>query len=216
MKIPKIFIPEKGLEDKINQLEEEPKIYKKECEKKPYNEELEKLLSEFNHAWTDYEAIYPRVKALAEQAGYSQIKDSSNCEYWVKPTDFGESYMLVVFGKKFEKHYIFARLKEDNVKKFYNRLEYQRKMVYPKSFTLIGLVLSASLTVAYACSSFPIGNFLRDMVSWMIPSMFTVPTIVSIPSIVKYMRNRIGRGLDKYCVGLVIGDDKKTLEAAFS
>ncbi len=216
MKIPKTFIPEKGLEDKINQLEEEPKTNKKDPEKKPYSEELENLLSEFHLVWTDYEAIYLRVKALAEKAGYAQIKNSSNCEYLVKPTDFEESYMLVLFGREFEKHYIFARLKEDKVKKFYNRLEYRRKMVYPKSLMLTGLALSASLTMSYACYSLPVGTFLRDMVSWMIPSMFTIPAILSIPRIVRYMRNRIGRGLDKYCVGLIINDDKKALEAAFS
>jgi len=216
VKLPKIFIPEKGLEDKINQLEEEPKTNKKDPEKKPYSEELEKLLSEFHPVWTDYEEIYLRVKDLAEKAGYSQIKNSSNCEYLVKQTDFGESYMLVLFGRKFEKHYVFARLKEDKVKKFCNRLEYQRKMVYPKSLMLTGLALSASLTISYACYSLPVGTFLRDMVSWMIPSMFTIPTILLTPRIVRYVRNRVGKGLDKYCVGLIVNDDRKALEAAFS
>ncbi len=216
MKVPKTFIPEKGLEDKINQLGEEPKINKKDPEKKPYSEELEELLSEFNPVWTDYETIYLRVKDLAEKAGYGQIKKSSNCEYLVKPTDFGESYMLILFGRKFEKHYLFARLKEGKVKKFCNKLEYKRKMVYTKSLALTGLILSASFTAYYVCYSFPVGSFLRDLISWMIPSMFTIPTILSLPKITRYMRKRIGKGLDKYCVGLIINDDKKALEAAFS
>ena len=216
MKIPKTFIPEKGLEDKINQLEEEPKINKKDPEKKPYSEELEKLLSEFHLVWTDYEAIYPRVKDLAEKSGYGQIKNSSNCEYLVKPTDFGESYMLAIFGRKFEKHYVFARLKEDKVKNFCNKLEYKRKMVYTKSLALTGLILSASFTMYYVCYSFPVGGFLRDVISWMIPSMVTIPTILSLPKITRYMRKRIGKGLDKYCVGLIVNDDKKALEAAFN
>lgn len=216
MRIPKAFIPEKGLEDKINQLGEEPQITKKDPEKKPYSEELEKLLSEFNPAWTDYDTVYSKVESLTEQVGYTKTKHTPMCDYWVKQTDFERSYVLASFGKKFEKHYIFAMIKNEKVKNFCNKLEFQRRTVYPKALMTVGLALSASFAVYYPCSLYPPGNLLRDMASWMIPSMFTIPTILSIPKIARYVRNRVGKGLDKYCVGLIVNDDRKALEAAFS
>jgi len=216
MRIPKIFLPEnKNLEDKVEQLAKEPKTHEKECRAK-HSEELEKLLSKFYPPYVDYDLIHSEVTDLAENMGYKQINKKSSYEYWVKPTGFGESYVLVSFGKKSEKYYMFARIKDENFEKFCNKLEYQRKMICPKSFILTGFVLSASLTMSYVCSSSPIGNFLKDVVSWMMPSMFTIPAVLSIPSIVQYMRRRIGKGLDKYCIGLIIGDDRKALEAAFS
>lgn len=216
MKIPKTFLPEKGLENKLGQLTKEPKTYEKEYEKKPYSEELEKLLSEFNPIYTDYDMVYLGVKTLAEKTGYKQINEKPGYEYWVKPTGFGESYILVSFGKKSEKHYMFARAKDENVQKFYKRLEHRRKMVYPKSFLITGSALIASSSMIYACATYPEGTFLREILYWMLPSMVTAPTVLSIPRIIKYVRNRVGKGLDKYCIGLIAGDDKKALEAAFS
>jgi len=216
MKIPKSFLPEKGLEEKINQLGEEPKINKNNPEKKPYAEELELLLSEFKPAWTDYDTVYCKVELLAEKAGYTKTKHTPMCDYWVKPADFGGKYVLASFGKRFQKHYIFAMMKEDKVKKFCKRLEYQRRMVYPKTLLLAGSVISLSLPLSYACSSFPAGNFLKDMVSWVLPSFIAMPALLSIPHVARYFRKRIGKGLEKYCTGLILNDDKKAVEAAFS
>lgn len=217
MKIPKTFLPEKGLENKINQLAEEPKVYKKENDTTPYREELEALLADLNPGWIDDDRVHHKVDELLGKTGYTQIQNEKfHYEYWAKNVSFGENYMLTRFGRKYDLHYAFARIKDSNVEKFCKKFEYQRKMIYPKSFLISGIAISVSLATSYICSSYPQGNFLKDMLSWMIPGVITAPAILSIPSIVRYVRNRTGKGLEKYCIGMVIGDDKKALEAALS
>jgi len=216
MKIPKAFLPEKGLENKLEQLTKAHKTFEKEYDKK-YGRDVEKLLSDFHPPYVDYDFMHPEVTDLAEKIGYKQTNKKSKYEYWIRPMGFGESHILVSLGKKSKNHYyLFARLKDGNVEKFCNKLEYKRKMVYPKTILLTGAAFLASLTLSYACYSMPTGNFFRDLVSWVTPSLFPILTLYCASKIAKYTRKRVGRGLDKYCIGMIRGDDKKALEAAFS
>lgn len=220
MKIPKTFVPEKGLENKIEQLIEEPKTYKKEYKTKEdteLEEELKDLLKEFDYSpfWQECKSVYPKAKRLLTRTSYKQITNKKfKYEYWAKPIGGEENYLLTIFENK--QRYAFSRIKDESIEKFCKKFEHQRKMVYPKSFLLTGLAVSASLATSYLFSSYPQGTFLKDLLSWMMPSMVTIPTILSIPSIVKYVRKRVGKGLEKYCIGMIIGNDKKALEAAFS
>ncbi len=217
MKIPKTFLPEKELENKINQLVEEPKTYKKDDKTNVNSTELEELLKEFNSPWVDYDSVYTKAFQLLSKTGYAQINDKKfKCEYWTKLVSPDESYLFTVYGKKYEQHYIFSRIKNDKVEKFCKKFERRRKMVYLKSFLLTGLAISGFLSTSYLFSYYPQGNFLRDLLSWMAPSMLVIPTILSIPRVIKYIRGRTTKGLEKYCIGMITGDDKKALTAAFT
>lgn len=218
MRIPTTFLPEKGLENKIEQLAEKPKAYKKENETTPYREELEALLANLNREWIDDDIVHLKVDTLLGKTGYTQIKNEKfHYEYWTKTADIGESYLLTRYGKKYDPHYTFARIKDSNIEKFCKKFEYKRKLAYPKAFLLTGLALSGSLMICYMCDSYLKGaSFLIDFLSYTIPAISTIPVIFSIPRIMKYMRDRTGKGLEKYCIGMVTGDDKKSLEAAFS
>ncbi|MBM3199511.1 hypothetical protein FJZ53_01150 [Candidatus Woesearchaeota archaeon] len=217
MKLPKIFLPDQNLELKLEQLIQNPKVQEKEQEK-PYDEELQKLFSHFNPVWTDYEEVHSTVDDLAAKLGYSKLDEHKwfKYDYWSKPAGLEESYLLTRFGKKYNKHYAFARIKNCNVDKFCKKLEYQRAMVYPKTFAMSGAAFAGAIALGSLCSTYPQGNFLKDMLSWMIHGWVGIMAILSIPRILGYANKKVGKGLDKYCTGLIIGDDKKALEAAFS
>ena len=142
MEIPKLLIPEKNLDEKIEQLKENASIRKEEPIEYPLPAvgpaEVEKLLNDYdyvhglppglNHSIDiDSEISDMLIKSGYKLVKHNRLKWYLSYDYWSKPTSSSESHILI---KKYYKHafnigiyYRFARVQNNSIDEFLKRFE---------------------------------------------------------------------------------------------
>lgn len=127
MDVPKGFKPEQNLDkDTDRLLKEEPKPKQKA--------ELEDLLHDPYYYKSEF--LHMTVEALAIKKGYKLLRDQSRIDwdYWTKPKNKEESYVLIRKNQRKIKHYSFATVEDNNLEEFCKR--FIESEVYKKSFNI--------------------------------------------------------------------------------
>lgn len=136
MKIPKLFLPEKNLDDKTEMLrEEEVKLPKPES--RIEKSELEEVLKLFGDPATGHFVIgevdlYSKIENLIAKSGYKPITSKKQYwNYWSKPSPhyLDESRIFLRYFDEIEHDYtyVFARVEDSKVEEFCKRFGKKRR-----------------------------------------------------------------------------------------
>ena len=155
MKIPKAFIPEKNLDNKVEDLVKEknvPNLKPTGVEKK----ELEELLNLFDRFFDckgePFNITHKKIDIILNKSDYRPLK-IKGCfwEYWYRPSaqNFDESYIFIrSFDKHNKKHYAFARVDNLKLESFCRLFEkYETGVIsginHNKPYSSIGMITGA-------------------------------------------------------------------------
>ncbi|MBU4501179.1 MAG: hypothetical protein KKA79_01190 [Nanoarchaeota archaeon] len=141
MKFPYTFRPEKNLEDKTQQLIDEPKI-KKNLSQLVKQEYLDELIHEIDESikHIDYDivfslsSIYDKVDWLIGEAGYEEVPSANDkVKYWACDDPLNNSLKYMLIQKDFNigaRHYDFAMFEKSKFEQVHNKINDYYKWEY--------------------------------------------------------------------------------------
>jgi len=213
MKIPKTFLPEKDLEEKLKQLsEEKPKTQEKNLSLKIEKEELDKALEKIRNV-RDHE-VFSEIRPLLEKTGYTLMENKKRYEYWIKPAMSDEKYLFIRVKDK-TKHYTFSIVEENNLEKFCQKFEYENKRIPLNIFLTTVAIAVGATSSAYLPFYLKAETQILPIVGILGAIVIFFAGICSMEYMQKYTNEKNKKDTEKYCIRL-IRNEGEALKWAFS
>ncbi len=225
MKIPNIFVPEKDLEKKTENLLQENKKTPKPIiiEKK----ELEDLLYTFNEYYFD-NALHEKIGVLIRKSDYQSLKVKDlKWEYWTKKTDYDENYVFTKWHDRKNTRYALAIVNDGKLEEFCERIERDTRvklfglgrdrLYYLMASSFIGSAF-IGLATKYAASSYMLRVFNNLNEATTVSCMAFLGAILGFIEGTLWLtyKNSVNKKKLKTCYTQLITDDKTAIKMAFS